>query len=893
MGTDARARRDGLVYLVLAVGGLAGALLVAYGFGLGVPQMAAAVLPSLGGLYLSWAAFRSGRLDAAARHTPQTSADQLAVAVRGQWESEVRVRRLNDPYPLPVARRAAGPELGESWPLLQEMATAWPGGPPSAPDGWAESPEQLAGAGAEIAEVFLERLPTRRLLVLGEPGTGKTMLLVRLLLALLERRADGSPVPVLFPLASWSPGEQSLESWMAERLARDYAGLGGQRADGARELLEHGLILPVLDGFDEIPPPYRGIALDELNAALPLGRPVVLSSRVNEYRQALSPPSGVPTMLSGAAAVELLPLRAGDAAGWLLRDAGGRRTQAADRWAPVIERLGTDDPVAGALDTPLMLFLARTVYNPRPGERATALPDPAQLCDRRRFPDRAAVRAHLLDAFLAAAYRPHPRYPCRWSPEQARRTLTWLAGHLQGDLGGTPDIGWWQLHRALPPRVLRAFTGVLLGVVAWLTAGLAGWVVALWTGLPSGWLTGPPAAIVGGLAGGMAGGTAGGLGCGLVAGVTGGVLEGVTAVLSTGRPAALLIPAASGLAYGFAGGAVATLTARGGPRRRGGADTQRRRDWRPFAGGLVCGGALWFAFRPAYGSAAALAGALLSAGVYATGGWLIGGRGRPRSMDGPVHDTGPVPAIRTRWAWDLRGFAIGLAGGSAIGLTHLAALRLQSWLTGNPSYTLGVMLAFSCAYGLAVGLVRGLRGESADLATAVGPKALLAQDRRTWRWLWTAVGTAVGMAFLLCYGAEYLLVGGMRYGIGRDVPDRHGLSLGSVQLLMRVVAYGVTVGLGAALGQTAWWYETVSRHSLAVRRRMPRNLPAFLADAHEHRGALRQVGSVYQFRHIDLQHRLAQAASPRPPAAPRARPVVPRARRTSAADRQADEAGPR
>jgi len=35
---------------------------------------------------------------------------------------------------------------------------------------------------------------------------------------------------------------------------------------------------------------------------------------------------------------------------------------------------------------------------------------------------------------------------------------------------------------------------------------------------------------------------------------------------------------------------------------------------------------------------------------------------------------------------------------------------------------------------------------------------------------------------------------------------------------------------------------------------------SFLADARE-RGVLRQVGTIHQFRHIELQHRLAQ----RPP----------------------------
>ncbi|MEU9900038.1 hypothetical protein AB0H67_41965 [Streptomyces phaeochromogenes] len=45
---------------------------------------------------------------------------------------------------------------------------------------------------------------------------------------------------------------------------------------------------------------------------------------------------------------------------------------------------------------------------------------------------------------------------------------------------------------------------------------------------------------------------------------------------------------------------------------------------------------------------------------------------------------------------------------------------------------------------------------------------------------------------------------------------------------------------------------------LVVRRKIPRHLMALMRDAHEHRSVLRQAGSVYQFRHIDLQRHLAQ-----------------------------------
>jgi hypothetical protein len=43
-----------------------------------------------------------------------------------------------------------------------------------------------------LADV-LERMPTGRLVVLGEPGAGKTILMVRLVLDLLARRASDGP----------------------------------------------------------------------------------------------------------------------------------------------------------------------------------------------------------------------------------------------------------------------------------------------------------------------------------------------------------------------------------------------------------------------------------------------------------------------------------------------------------------------------------------------------------------------------------------------------------------------------------------------------------------------------------------------------------------------------
>ncbi|MEU6375557.1 NACHT domain-containing protein [Streptomyces sp. NPDC046909] len=867
MGTGRRTRRVGLLYLLLSLGGMAAAVWVSLRFELRMAETVAALLPSLGGTYLSWATFRADRRDPADGDGPAAVADRLALAVRRQWEAEAGVRRLNDPYPLPVSWRAADARFGEPWELLRETAANWPGAQASPSCG---GPAELAGTGGEITEVFLRRVPTRRLVVLGGPGSGKTILLVRLLLALLADRPPGGPVPVLFSPASWNPVEQPLESWLAEQLARDYSGLGDPdaaptddtgRVGRARLLLEHRLILPILDGFDEIPERFRARALDAVNSGLPPGHPLVLSSRAEEYAATLTPSDGVPVRLGGAAAVELRPLEAPDIAVYLRRDAGGQETADA-RWEPVLRLLGTDAPVARALTTPLMLFLARTVYNPRPGEGAGGLPDPADLCDRARFPDPTAVRTHLFDAYVPAAYRPHPSHPCRWTPEQAERTLRYLARRLRG----TTDLAWWQLRRALPTRVAQTVTGVVLGAVAWLSATGAGRLTALLGDLDSGWLTGPPAAIVAGLAGGVAGG----IGCGLVAGVTGGLAEGLTHLLATGQAVWPTTTTANGLAYGFAGGIVGALSSRVAVRQSGAATRDWHWNWPKCALGLLAGTTLWFSYRLTYGPRAALVGALVTGVVYAVAGGAVGGRASSLS----AHRTGAVPTVRTRWSWDWRGFFTGLASGAAIGVTHWAVLRIMALLTGAASYPLSTMAAFSCAFGLAVGLARGLTGKPADLTAPVVPAALLEQDRGIVGRLWLVVGLAVCAGFCVCYGVDQLVQGGLSYGLGRGTADGHAITMGPLHILDRGLAYGVTVGLAAALSHNAWWYHVLARHHLALRRRLPRDLTAFLVDAHARHGVLRQAGAVHQFRHLDLQRHLAATESPAD-----AGPRLPRSRR--------------
>ena len=56
-------------------------------------------------------------------------ANQLALAVGAQWEAEAAIRRLNDPYPLPVSWAAADPSLTDAWDSLVKLAISGAGWP--------------------------------------------------------------------------------------------------------------------------------------------------------------------------------------------------------------------------------------------------------------------------------------------------------------------------------------------------------------------------------------------------------------------------------------------------------------------------------------------------------------------------------------------------------------------------------------------------------------------------------------------------------------------------------------------------------------------------------------------------------------------------------------------
>jgi hypothetical protein len=193
-----------------------------------------------------------------------------------------------------------------------------------------------------------------------------------------------------------------------------------------------------------------------------------------------------------------------------------------------------------------------------------------------------------------------------------------------------------------------------------------------------------------------------------------------------------------------------------------------------------------------------------------------------------------------------RGLGIGSYG---LGLTYGLAAGLGIGVLAWYSAGLTAALLAGTAAGLAVGLFRALKSVAGDLATATSPGVMLARDRQVALLIMLVCGFTAGFAAGCLTGLTAVGVHAAgAVGSNPAVAVGIGLAYG--------LGTGLVVGLGLGLTQTAWPSYTLVRGWLALHHRLPWKLMSFLADAHE-RGVLRQAGAVYQFRHIELQHRLA------------------------------------
>ncbi|MET7861453.1 NACHT domain-containing protein [Streptomyces sp. NPDC005318] len=349
---------------------------------------------------------------------------------------------------------------------------------------WREDEGAGSGSLTSIA-AFHTGLRRGRLVVLGDAGAGKTVLVMQLLLDLIAQQDKmpaerGRLVPVRLSLPSFDDSRltsqdvlpatvaELLDEWIVREIS---SGAHPLKRRQARNLVRAGWVLPILDGLDEMDPegssPTRALAvIRALNTPGHYGpQPVVVTCRADLYRrleQSASPamrPGEVP-VLQDAAVVTLQPLDIDRVRRHLAYRFPGRSPDAEveDRWRPVVAHLTDhpDAPLARLLCSPLWLFVTVATYlNYGQPEELTRLP---------------ADRLHdfLLTRLLPQSVAQHQSSGSGYSESEVRHWLGTLARHLttarqQGNSGTDfyPHQLWRVAGHHLPRILSMALQGTL------------------------------------------------------------------------------------------------------------------------------------------------------------------------------------------------------------------------------------------------------------------------------------------------------------------------------------------------------------------------------------------------------------------------------------------------
>ncbi|MEY8037989.1 NACHT domain-containing protein [Saccharopolyspora cebuensis] len=393
----------------------------------------------------------------------------VAAHIHRDCEEEERIRKVHDPFPLGIRWTGAPEHLFDHWQSINGSL----GNIDQVP---------LTGYGIdELIDVF-QRIPSGRLVILGKAGSGKTLMASRLAVTVLDRRprAETEPIPVIFPLSSWDPGVESLRTWLLSYLHTEFPALAvgepGRRSI-AEQLLSAGRVLPILDGFDEIAKGKQATAMKAINAALGPRLRLIVTSRPQEYADAVESSD----VITAAAAIQLCDLDLDDVAAYLPLTVRKRHLEwTRTKWHPVIDRIRdeTDDAgrvVATVFRTPLMVSLARTIFSETNADPQRLLETPHELT----MPERCALlEDQLLAGFIPAAYGGQSHETAtgrRESPpdvKRIQRQFQFLARHLAHQR--TYDLAWWRLVLALPRSAVGTVAGIAFLLPSWAV------VVSMW-----------------------------------------------------------------------------------------------------------------------------------------------------------------------------------------------------------------------------------------------------------------------------------------------------------------------------------------------------------------------------------------------------------------------------
>ncbi|MGQ4648090.1 TIR domain-containing protein [Lyngbya aestuarii] len=325
------------------------------------------------------------------RLTPQQVKNRQAILnkVRNFWVKGVLENSLHDQVLIELGLEKRADAVVSAWNM--ELATT-------------DEAQKALPKGTKVIAIFDQLGEGRTLLILGEPGAGKTTTLLELTRDLLNRAEQGLDyrIPIVFNLSSWVGKKQKIADWLVAELNSRYQ----VPKQIGKDLLAKQELLLLLDGLDEVKAELRDSCVAALNDFHQNYAPeMVVCSRIKDY-------SVLSNRLNFQSAVyvrSLTPEQVSNYIDSIDADLTGLRALMADNTA--LQELAK---------SPLMLNIMVLAYQ---GVAVEDLPKTEVVEERRK---------QLFDAYIERMFRRPTRLKVeqRYSEVQTKRWLTWLAQRM-------------------------------------------------------------------------------------------------------------------------------------------------------------------------------------------------------------------------------------------------------------------------------------------------------------------------------------------------------------------------------------------------------------------------------------------------------------------------------
>lgn len=322
----------------------------------------------------------------------QEQLELLLGKVKTFWIGGVFDRTANDGL-LPISKATRPDAVNQPWEGLK-----------IAP----ETESKDLGPTESLSKIFEDA--GGRLLILGQPGAGKTTTLLQLTKELIREAEEDhtNPIPVIFHLSSFTDPEQSFSTWLECELLDKYQ---IPRRIGQQWIEQERLIL-LLDGLDETLPQSRQQCVHAIHAFLDegLSQSICICSRVQEY-EAL----GIKLELNGAICLQPLNKQ--------------QILEFVNQGGPEMETLKTilnqHEPLQELAQSPLMLNIMSQAYG---GLKTSQLSGES-------LPSLGGYRKHLFDTYIEKMFDgPAAKNPPYERNETVNR-LSWLARKIDTESG--------------------------------------------------------------------------------------------------------------------------------------------------------------------------------------------------------------------------------------------------------------------------------------------------------------------------------------------------------------------------------------------------------------------------------------------------------------------------